>query len=497
MTQSLTNALPRRTLLRAVAVPGLAALIGVDGGAALARWKQTTAGDLHAVVPDLMRQSGVPGVAVGILHEGHEDVACFGVTSVEHPLPVDPGTLFLTGSITKTVTTLAVLTLVEQGRLDLDAPVRTYLPELQLADADVAARVTLRHLLAHTSGWWGELVADPGPGDDALSKLMPQIAAAPQLAPLGDHFNYSNSGFALAGRVVETAVDAPFDVAARRLVLDPLGMMRSVFSAGDAITHRVAIGHNVTEQRPEVVHRWAQPRASAPFGGLISSLTDQLRYARTLLGEGPFGVTSFLLPETHASMWSAQGPGGTFEYDDLDAVGLGWMLRTVQNTRVVQHGGFVGGQQSLLLLIPERRFALTVLTNAVQGILLHHDLSVWALRHYLALEEPDPRLLTLSDGELAPYLGQYPVPLPAGLPIDPPVWDVRAGDGNLLVQMSLPGQSGTGPSPDQPIRMAFYAPDRVVALDGLERGLRCDFVRRPDGGIGWFRYGGRLNPRAE
>ena len=103
-----------------------------------------------------MEETSTPGVSVGIWYEGEEHVAGLGVTSVENPLDVTPDTLFQIGSITKTFTGTAAMRLVERGELDLDAPVRTYLPQLTLDDADVAARVTTRHLLTHTGGWAGE-----------------------------------------------------------------------------------------------------------------------------------------------------------------------------------------------------------------------------------------------------------------------------------------------------------------------------------------------------
>ncbi|MBA2371442.1 MAG: beta-lactamase family protein, partial [Chloroflexi bacterium] len=97
-----------------------------------------------------MRELVVPGVALGVIHEGREETAYAGVTSVSDPLPVDEGTLFQIGSATKTMVATVVLRLVEQGSVDLDVPVRTYLPEFRLADEAAGAAVSLRHLLTHS-----------------------------------------------------------------------------------------------------------------------------------------------------------------------------------------------------------------------------------------------------------------------------------------------------------------------------------------------------------
>src|SRR5260370_36521833 len=101
---------------------------------------------LKEVVGNEMERYRVPGVAIGVLHGLHQRVAGLGITNVEHPLPVDPDTLFQIGSISKTVCGTAAMRLVDAGKLDLDTPVRAYLPNFRLADEDVAARVTLRHV---------------------------------------------------------------------------------------------------------------------------------------------------------------------------------------------------------------------------------------------------------------------------------------------------------------------------------------------------------------
>src|SRR5438067_12223737 len=111
---------------------------------------------LQDQVTALADELAVPGVAVGVLHEGEEHYAFHGVTSIENPLPVDESTLFQFGSTGKTFTSTAIMRLVEQGKVSLDAPVRTYVPELRLKDEDVARSVTVLQLLNHTAGRPGD-----------------------------------------------------------------------------------------------------------------------------------------------------------------------------------------------------------------------------------------------------------------------------------------------------------------------------------------------------
>jgi CubicO group peptidase (beta-lactamase class C family) len=245
---------------------------------------------LDEVAEQARRRHGVPGLAVGLVHPGGEQVAGYAVTNVEHPLPVDGETLFHAASITKTLTATAVLRLVERGALALDAPVRTYLPDLRLADEDVAARVTLAHLLTHTAGWPEPRNAGPwphtGPGDDALARFVATLADLPQERPLGTHWAYSNHSHALLGRVIEVATRQTYEAALSDLVLAPLGMTRSCFFLAEAITHRVAASHLTRPAGPAVARPWWGTRAANPAGGLLSTARDLLRFACFHLGDG-------------------------------------------------------------------------------------------------------------------------------------------------------------------------------------------------------------------
>ena len=137
---------------------------------------------------------GIPGVAVGVWADGREVYACHGVTSVDNPLSVDPDTLFVLGSVTKTYTATTLLRLVTEGRVELDAPVRRYVPELRLTDEHAAAAVTVLQLLNHTAGLdWG-ITVDTGEGDDALAAYVMKLADLKLIGPPGERASYSQAG---------------------------------------------------------------------------------------------------------------------------------------------------------------------------------------------------------------------------------------------------------------------------------------------------------------
>ncbi|HLZ07256.1 MAG TPA: serine hydrolase domain-containing protein, partial [Chloroflexota bacterium] len=258
---------------------------------------------LRSAATRAMKKFGVPGVAIGILHEGKCKTVGLGVTSVENPLPVDADTLFQIGSISKTFTATAIMRLVEAGKLELDAPLRTFVPKLRLADTTVARRVTLRHVLSHTGGWAGDFFPDTGSGDDALAKAAALVAKLPQLTPLGSVWSYNNAGFYLAGRAIELATGRSYESALQELVLDPLGLKHSFLFPTDVMTRRFAAGHGFADGQATVLRPWALARATNPVGGISASVIDVLDYARFHLGDGtaPDG-TRLLRPESLAAM---------------------------------------------------------------------------------------------------------------------------------------------------------------------------------------------------
>jgi CubicO group peptidase (beta-lactamase class C family) len=187
---------------------------------------------------------GIPGVAVGVWADGREVCVCHGVTSVDNPLPVDRDTLYVLGSVTKTYTATALMRLVAEGRVELDAPVRRYVPEFGLADERAAARVTVLNLLNHTSGLGWGVIIDSGEGDDALAGYVAKMAGLELIAPPGTRASYSQAGYNLAGRIMERVTDLTYEQAVASLVFEPVGLPHSFFARDDVMTRRFAVVHN-------------------------------------------------------------------------------------------------------------------------------------------------------------------------------------------------------------------------------------------------------------
>lgn len=194
---------------------------------------------LAAFVKAAAEKFAIRGVAAAAWADGAETYACHGVTSLKDPQPVNVHTLYSLGSISKTFTATAMMRPVAQGKVDLDAPVRRYIPELVLPNEQLTSQMTVLNLLNHTAGLDWRLIADTGDGDEALGQFVARLAGLEQLAAPGTRTSYRRHG------------------------------------------------HNANENGQYAITRqWKDNRANNPGGGVTSSVADQLRWARFHLGDG-------------------------------------------------------------------------------------------------------------------------------------------------------------------------------------------------------------------
>jgi len=413
----------------------------------------------------------VQGVALGVIDHGESWTWSGGVTSVENPLPVTDETIFQIGSISKTFVATAAMALVDRGQLDLDAPVVGYVPELRLSSEELTRSVTMQHLLTHSSGWVGDYFGDTGDGDDALAAFVVKLAKAPQLTPLGSTYSYNNTAFNLAAHVVARVAGTTYEQAVKDLVLRPLGMRRTFYTAQEAITRRVAIGH-----RDGVVQPWRRVRAYNGAGGVLSCVSDLLLYAAFHLGDG----SPIMSPESLALMQTTARPAGSL----CDEVALSWMVDHLAGQRVVHHGGTTNGYMADLRVVRGRDLAWVLLTNA------HHEHQVDRVLLSGLLGDSEAAA-PFEPGDLGGFEGHYEAVL-AEL-------EVTVGDGGLVLSVATPARAqwdrSQEPEAPRSTRLAFRDPDRVIGLDMPFTGHRGEFLRDPDGHIAWFRWDGRIARR--
>jgi CubicO group peptidase (beta-lactamase class C family) len=457
---------------------------------------------LVALARARMAEHRVPGMAIGIIDNGVMHTRGLGVTNVEDPLAVNEHTVFPIASISKTFAATAMMRLVEQGQVDLQAPVRRYLPDFKVRDAAVSRDVTVWNLLTHTSGWEGQ-VSGPERGEDTLRNFVTSIGDLMQLAPLDPTrakspaavWSYNNAGFSVSGRVIEAVTGTSINRAMRDLVFTPLGLAHAGTTAGDFIVNRFAAGHANRGDAAPALQRPFSPSVSVTAGGIGLCITDLLTYAKFHMGNGTGAGGERVLSQASLELMrtaQAQKPGTD------DAIGLAWHLRSIGGLRVAAHGGTLAGHILLLEIAPERNFAIAILTNAQNGWKLIQDVERAALQSYhgagfapnqaiahRGLVETLPTASPLAvQPDPAPYIGRYLRPSNAVV--------VRAEGAKLFVQER---PNGGEPRPEMPI--AFFGPDRAVVTDGADRGQSIEFIRTAEGLVNWVRVVGRIAVRTQ
>jgi CubicO group peptidase (beta-lactamase class C family) len=296
--------------------------------------------------------------------------------------------VFQIGSITKVYTATQVLQLVDGGLVELDATVRTYLPELELSDAEAARRITVRQLLCHTSGLDGDHFPDFGRGDDCVPRFVASCARLAQVLAPGTVFSYCNTGFVLAGALVARVTGAAtWDTALQERLLAPLGVHATMTLPEEAILHRAAVGHVDPTGSGQVTPTpvWMLPRA-AGRGGIIATASDVISFARLHLDGGRAADGTRVLSE--ASVQAMQQP--QVEVPDpamAGSWGLGWALYGWGCGAIGHNGGTVG-QTAFLRVVPRERYAVAVLTNSTTGPALARELFALLFRERLGVAVP-------------------------------------------------------------------------------------------------------------
>jgi len=320
--------------------------------------------------------------------------------------------------------------------------------------------------------------------------MMLDIAKLEQVTPLGELWSYNNAGFNIAGRVVEVVTGMPFEGAAREFVLDPLGLEMTYYFPDDVlITHRFAVGHHQDGKKVRVSRPWAIGRAGAPVGGVVSTVKDLLTYARFHMGDGKTASgEKLLLVKNLREMQKPLYPATGFE-----RIGLTWFLRDVGGVTVVSHGGATHGQIAGLYFVPQKDFALAVLTNQEDGRLVTKAVFKKALRVYFGIDMPSPCPMEMPVEALREYEGNYELPLTAS--------EIKLKKDHLVLYDKPRGGFPTPDSPplpaSPPMRMAFYDKDKIIMLDEPMKDGLGEFLRDADGVLQYFRLYSRVHKKLD
>ena len=319
------------------------------------------------VVTDAMKKLDVPGMAIAIVKDKEVIYAKgFGYRDVEKQLPVTPDTLFAIGSSTKAFTTCVLGTLVDEGKIEWDKPVRNYIPWFKLYDPSATERLTVRDLVTHRSGlprhdfvWYNNY-------DASRKSLVERLPYLEPSADLREKFQYNNLMFLTAGYLTEVVTGRSWEEAVRERILTPLGMTRTNFSVADSQKEAdAALPYRLHDKKVEKMP--FRPITNlGPAGSINSSVNEMSHWVIAHLNGGKYGDKRIADAATIEDMHLAHmTTGATITRPDISPTdyGMGWFVNTYRGHRRVEHGGNIDGFSANVSLFPQDGLSVVVLTN--------------------------------------------------------------------------------------------------------------------------------------
>ena len=344
-----------------------------------------------------MQATRLPGLALGIV-QGDQVVHLkgFGVADPSGRA-VTPQTPFIIGSLSKSFTALAIMQLVEAGKVELDAPVQRYLPFFRVADAEASIRITVRQLLNQTSGLSTvsglPYLARQDTSDSALEQDVRALQTVELTHPPGQTFQYSNLNYTILGLIIQTVAGESYEQYMQQRILAPLGMRNSYMSPEEAQRHSLATGYEFWFDRPVPTELFYN-RAAVPSGWISASVEDMAHYLVAQLNGGHYGGATILSSAGIAVLHRPAAPlgGDPFGFYSGSQYGMGWTASQINGVPSVWHNGDTLDFHAHVILVPADNWGIVLLTNG------QNDLRPARVEH-------------ISAGVMSLLLGRQPPPL--------------------------------------------------------------------------------------
>jgi CubicO group peptidase (beta-lactamase class C family) len=317
---------------------------------------------LEPLLVKLMAEQKIPGLAIGVVEDGRLVYARgFGVMRLgDMSSPVTAKTLFHMASITKPFVATAVMQLVEKGKIDLDSPIKKYLPYFQMKDPRHES-ITVRQMLTHTSGMpdvqdygWNK----PEYDDGSLERYVRSLTGKSLRWDPGKKFAYSNMAFEVLGDLVAKVSGRSFEDYVEAEILQPVGMKSSTLLYKKADPALLAAGHTIGSGKPKPITHYPYNRAHTPSSDLHSNVEDMARWMLVNINRGELDGRRILQSSTYGVMWKPAAAVG-----DRGSVGISWFLTEVKGESCVNHGGGDDGFRTYLIFSPTKRAGVVMMVN--------------------------------------------------------------------------------------------------------------------------------------
>ncbi len=313
-------------------------------------------GSIEDFIDAEMPASGVPGLAYAVVTEGEvTSMGARGVLRSGGDSEVTPDTPFVIGSISKSVTALAVMQLVEEGEINLDSDVSDSLDGFE---GQPAGAITIQQLLSHTSGFstlqGNTSYPDVSSGKDELGDTVDRLAEVPPAHEPGERWEYSNTNYQILGRVIEVVSGQEYQTYVAANILEPIGMDDSFVADGE-VHESMATGHRPWFGTKRPLPDNTTDRATAPQGGVVATASDLALYLQVMMN----GRDDVLSAQGKAAMMRPASNESPF-------YGFGWFVESGDDT--VWHSGLTPGVETLATMVPAEQKAVVVMVNGSSGL---------------------------------------------------------------------------------------------------------------------------------
>jgi D-alanyl-D-alanine carboxypeptidase len=334
--------------------------------------------EIDSLVAKLMARRGVPGLSLAVVKDGKIVYSKgYGLADVENNVPATPETVYEIGSVTKQFTAAMVMQLLDEGKVKLDEPARTYLPTLP----DEWKTVTVRHLLTHTSGIasytgireFGKRMREPVGPTDFMDLVGPQKM---DFQP-GERWKYNNSGYFLLGMLIEKVTGKTYREELQRRILVPLGMTHTDLNDPSLVVKNRAHGYVPDPKNGPMNTGYIDMGWPYAAGAIISTVTDMAKWDTALYGD------KIAKQGTWKEAWTPVQLAGGKTY----AYGFGWALLKINDADAVEHGGDIPGFNAHILRLPSKKLTVVALCNADPGV------TQQVCRGVIALVDPSLQLV--------------------------------------------------------------------------------------------------------
>lgn len=331
------------------------------------KW-QAMLDEYEAFVKESMEATGVPGVAVAIVKDSSIIyLKGFGVRDVQTNDPVDLHTVFRLASVSKCFSSLLTATLLEDSLLSLNDPVIKYLPGFSLHNADQTEKLTVQHVLSHSTGLPYHAYTNLIEEGYGLREMLAQLKEVALISPSGAVYAYQNVAYSLIGEVIEAATGKTFEEQMRARVFYPLGMVDASLTY-----HDIEDNKNVAQPHLRRGRKWRRIPISdkyynvAPAGGINASISDMAKWMQAMLGNRQAVVSDVALATLFEPRVRAGAKNRNFnQWSRIrkSYYGLGWRILHFQQDTLAYHGGYVNGYRSEVVIHPKERLAICILAN--------------------------------------------------------------------------------------------------------------------------------------